>query len=56
MATYTATLTPNDLVEWELPDGVKQYELSDGELIPVGNAFALHELIKRGDLDPSLKA
>jgi Uma2 family endonuclease len=46
MSTATAALTPNDLVELELPDGVKQYELSDGELIPVGTAFALHELIK----------
>ena len=42
----TATLTPDDLVEMDEPEGGKHYELSDGELVVVGIAGGFHELIK----------
>ena len=46
MPTETVTLTPDALLDLPaLPDG-KHYELSDGELIVVGTAGAIHELIK----------
>jgi Uma2 family endonuclease len=46
MATDTATLTPEALLELPKPAHGKHYELSDGDLIIVGNAGALHELTK----------
>ena len=46
MPPLTATLTPDTLLELAPPANGKHYELSDGELIVVGNAGALHELIK----------
>jgi Uma2 family endonuclease len=42
----TAILTPDALLELPRPRHGKHYELSDGQLIIVGNAGALHELIK----------
>jgi Uma2 family endonuclease len=46
MLMSLATLTPDSLLSLpEVADG-GHYELSDGELIVVGNAGALHELIK----------
>jgi len=41
-----ATITPEALLDIAAPRDGKYYELSDGELIVVGNAGALHELIK----------
>jgi hypothetical protein len=46
MAADTGTLTPDALIELPRPPNGKHYELSDGDLIVVGNAGALHELIK----------
>lgn len=46
MAANTGTLTPDALLELPKPSNGKHYELSDGDLILVGNAGALHELIK----------
>ncbi len=46
MAADTGTLTPDALLELPKPPNGKHYELSDGDLIVVGNAGALHELIK----------
>ena len=46
MAANTGTLTPDALLELPKPVNGKHYELSDGDLIIVGNAGALHELIK----------
>src|ERR1700722_20253208 len=40
------TLTPDALLDLPKPANGKNYELSDGDLILVGNAGALHELIK----------
>jgi Uma2 family endonuclease len=40
------TFTPDALLELPEPANGKHYELSDGDLIVVGNAGALHELIK----------
>jgi Uma2 family endonuclease len=42
----TTTLTPDALLDLPKPGNGKHYELSDGDLIIVGNAGALHELIK----------
>ncbi len=46
MAADTGILTPDALLELPKPLNGKHYELSDGDLIVVGNAGALHELIK----------
>lgn len=46
MPVPTAALTPDDLLGLPRPKHGGHYELSDGELITVGNAGALHELIK----------
>jgi Uma2 family endonuclease len=46
MAANTGTLTPDALLELLKPVSGKHYELSDGDLIVVGNSGALHELIK----------
>ncbi len=46
MATVLAELTPNSLLELTPPDPTTFYELSDGELIIVERAVALHEWIK----------
>jgi hypothetical protein len=40
------TLTPDSLLELPKPANGRHYELSGGDLIVVGNAGALHELIK----------
>jgi Uma2 family endonuclease len=45
MGTKTA-LTPGDLLLLPRPENGKHYELSEGELIIVGNAGARHEIIK----------
>ena len=42
----TTTLTPDALLELLKPANGRHYELSDGDLVVVGNAGALHELIK----------
>ncbi len=39
-------LRPADLMNLPVPEGVRHFELSDGELISVGNAGARHERIK----------
>lgn len=46
MSTALAQLTPDSLVSLPERDDGGHYELSDGELIVVGTAGALHELIK----------
>lgn len=46
MAISTAALTPDDLLSLPKPKHGGHYELSNGELIVVGNAGALHELVK----------
>ncbi|MFL6464244.1 MAG: Uma2 family endonuclease [Bryobacteraceae bacterium] len=46
MPVSTAALTPDGLLRLPRPKDGEHYELSDGELITVGNAGALHELIK----------
>jgi hypothetical protein len=46
MLTETATLTPDALLDSPTLPGGKHYELSDGELIIVGTAGAIHELMK----------
>lgn len=46
MPVSTAALTPDDLLSLPKPKHGGHYELSDGELITVGNAGALHELVK----------
>jgi Uma2 family endonuclease len=46
MPPSTAQITPEALLLLPRPTQGKHYELSDGELIVVGNAGALHELIK----------
>lgn len=46
MPVSTGQLTPEALLTLPKPPGAKHYELSDGDLIVVGNAGALHELIK----------
>ena len=46
MPVSTAALTPDDLLSLPKPKHGGHYELSDGELIAVGNAGALHELVK----------
>ena len=46
MSTSAAQLTPEALLALPRPAHGRHYELSDGELIVVGNAGALHELIK----------
>ena len=46
MSASTAQLTPDALLLLPKPPEGKQYELSDRELIVVGNAGALDELIK----------
>lgn len=43
---HATALTPDSLLELPRPPHGRHYELSDGELILVGNAGALHELIK----------
>jgi Uma2 family endonuclease len=45
MGTRTA-ITPDDLLLLPRPENGKHYELSEGELIIVGNAGARHERIK----------
>jgi len=45
MGTTQTALRPADLMTLPVPEGVRHYELSDGELIPVGNAGARHDLI-----------
>jgi Uma2 family endonuclease len=45
MGTKTA-ITPDDLLLLPRPENGKHYELSEGELIIVGNAGARHERIK----------
>ena len=42
----TIPLTADSLLSLPRPEGGRHYELSDGELIVVGNAGSLHELIK----------
>jgi Uma2 family endonuclease len=44
-------LTPSALLDLPKPPNGNHYELSDGELIVVGNAGALHELIKASALE-----
>jgi Uma2 family endonuclease len=44
-------LTPSALLDLPRPPNGSHYELSDGELIVVGNAGALHELIKASVLE-----
>jgi Uma2 family endonuclease len=44
-------LTPSALLDLPKPPEGNHYELSDGELIVVGNAGALHELIKAAVLE-----
>jgi Uma2 family endonuclease len=46
MSVSTAALTPDDLLSLPKPKHGGHYELSNGELITVGNAGALHELVK----------
>jgi Uma2 family endonuclease len=46
MLTSLTQLTPDSLLSLPEPVEGGHYELSDGELIVVGNAGALHELIK----------
>jgi Uma2 family endonuclease len=46
MPASTTQLTPEALLQMPRPAQGRFYELSDGELIVVGNAGALHELIK----------
>lgn len=46
MAISTVQFTPDALLLLPRPAEGRNYELSDGELIVVGNAGALHELIK----------
>lgn len=46
MPAETIILTPEALLDLPKPPDGKYYELSDGELIVVGNAGALHEWIK----------
>ncbi|HEX4773714.1 MAG TPA: Uma2 family endonuclease [Bryobacteraceae bacterium] len=46
MPASTAQITPEALLLLPRPALGKHYELSDGELIVVGSAGALHELIK----------
>ncbi len=46
MGTTQTALRPADLMNLPLPEGVRHFELSDGELIPVGTAGARHERIK----------
>jgi Uma2 family endonuclease len=46
MSASTAQLTPDALLVLPRPAAGRHYELSDGELLVVGNAGALHELIK----------
>ena len=46
MPVPTAALTPDSLLSLPKPKHGGHYELSDGELIVVGNAGALHELVK----------
>lgn len=49
MGAKTA-ITPDELIHMPRPENGKHYELSERELIVVGNAGMLHELIKRAFL------
>ena len=40
-------ITPDDLIHMPRPENGKHYELSQGELIVVGNAGMQHEWVKR---------
>ena len=46
MAVAAKELTPQSLLEMEWPEDGTRYELSEGELIVVGSAFARHESVK----------
>ena len=46
MAVAAKELTPQSLLEMQWPEDGTRYELSDGELIVVGRAFARHERVK----------